>query len=409
MIARVFPNVRQLSRALALVALTLAASCAARIAQHTAQPLSPLPWPTDSLRTQSIVDGVTHHFLYSPTGPWAIHVLDIDLTRCNVVVPVKNLSTEPRSAIGRTKTSASLADLGTHARVVGGVNADFFALTPPFGVPVGALIIDGTLIAGPGAQPVLAFDAVGTPHIETLTVHGTLSIGTQRFPIASWNRAAPGGIAFFDAHYASTTDTASRTIEIALDGQTTARVIDVDTLTAGVAIPARGGVLVVGARAPRAVRQAIAALHPGDAVSVSLSLAPYQPHNAVGGRPWLLRDGVSNPAIDSGLPTSFNIGRNPRTAAGISADGHRLILAVVDGRQKPYSDGMSLPELAALMRALGARDAINLDGGGSTTLVYADPDSGGALRVANRPSDKGGERAVGDALAVVHRCSAAPH
>jgi exopolysaccharide biosynthesis protein len=81
-----------------------------------------------------------------------------------------------------------------------------------------------------------------------------------------------------------------------------------------------------------------------------------------------------------------------------------LILAVVDGRQRPYSDGMSLRELAILIRGLGARDAINLDGGGSTTLVYADPNSGGALRIANRPSDKEGERAVGDALAIVHRC-----
>jgi exopolysaccharide biosynthesis protein len=65
---------------------------------------------------------------------------------------------------------------------------------------------------------------------------------------------------------------------------------------------------------------------------------------------------------------------------------------------------MSLRELANLMLALGARDAINLDGGGSSTLVYADPTSGGALRIANRPSDKEGERAVGDALAVVRRC-----
>ena len=81
-----------------------------------------------------------------------------------------------------------------------------------------------------------------------------------------------------------------------------------------------------------------------------------------------------------------------------------MILVVVDGRQKPYSDGMTLRELANLMLALGARDALNLDGGGSSTMVYADPDSGGKLRVANRPSDKEGERAIGDALAIVRGC-----
>lgn len=81
------------------------------------------------------------------------------------------------------------------------------------------------------------------------------------------------------------------------------------------------------------------------------------------------------------------------------------MLVAVDGRQPGYSAGMSLRELATLMRALGARDAINLDGGGSTTLVSADPHAAGALRTANHPSDAGGERAVGDALAVVRRAS----
>ncbi len=55
---------------------------------------------------------------------------------------------------------------------------------------------------------------------------------------------------------------------------------------------------------------------------------------------------------------------------------------------------------------LGARDAINLDGGGSSTMVYADPSAEGALLVANRPSDATGERAVGNALGVVRRCEA---
>ena len=59
---------------------------------------------------------------------------------------------------------------------------------------------------------------------------------------------------------------------------------------------------------------------------------------------------------------------------------------------------------ANLLLGLGARDAINLDGGGSTTLVYADPDTSGKLRIANRPSDPTGERAVGDALAIVRGC-----
>jgi exopolysaccharide biosynthesis protein len=56
------------------------------------------------------------------------------------------------------------------------------------------------------------------------------------------------------------------------------------------------------------------------------------------------------------------------------------------------------------MRDLGARDAINLDGGGSTTLVYAGTGQPGPLRIANRPSDPQGERTVGNALAIVRGC-----
>ena len=66
---------------------------------------------------------------------------------------------------------------------------------------------------------------------------------------------------------------------------------------------------------------------------------------------------------------------------------------------------MTLRELADVMRALGARDAINLDGGGSTTMVYADTGNAPVLRIANRPSDPAGERPVGDALAIVRGCA----
>lgn len=141
-----------------------------------------------------------------------------------------------------------------------------------------------------------------------------------------------------------------------------------------------------------------------DTALARVSLTPFHPLEAVGGRPVLVRDSVVGDAVDTEGGPGFATGRHPRTAVGFADDGKRLLLVVVDGRQKPYSDGMTLRELATLMRALGAREALNLDGGGSTALVFADPDSARALRVANRPSDPTGERAVGNALAVVRSC-----
>ena len=76
--------------------------------------------------------------------------------------------------------------------------------------------------------------------------------------------------------------------------------------------------------------------------------------------------------------------RHPRTAAGVSADGRTLWLVVVDGRQPGYSVGMTLPELGDLMIELGADDALNLDGGGSSAFVARD--STGEM-VLNKPSD----------------------
>jgi exopolysaccharide biosynthesis protein len=132
------------------------------------------------------------------------------------------------------------------------------------------------------------------------------------------------------------------------------------------------------------------------------ALRPYQPLEAVGGRPVLVRDSAIASEVDTFGSKSFRE-RNPRTAAGIAHNGRRLILAVVDGREYQNA-GMTLREMAALMLALGARDAINLDGGGSTTMVVAQRGAAGSLRIVNHPSDKEGERAVGDALAIVRRC-----
>lgn len=74
---------------------------------------------------------------------------------------------------------------------------------------------------------------------------------------------------------------------------------------------------------------------------------------------------------------------HPRTAAGVSTDGRYLYLLVIDGRQSGYSQGATTAEVGAWLKSLGASDGINLDGGGTTTLVLAGPD--GRPQVINRP------------------------
>jgi hypothetical protein len=126
----------------------------------------------------------------------------------------------------------------------------------------------------------------------------------------------------------------------------------------------------------------------------------YDTSSIVGGGPRILRAGrVAVAARAEGFAPapwffrSFVAGRQPRTLAGVRADG-KLLLATVDGRAPGWSAGMTLPEAARLMRSLGATDALNLDGGGSSTMTVRG-------QVVNRPSDRVGERPVSDGLFVM--------
>ncbi len=121
-------------------------------------------------------------------------------------------------------------------------------------------------------------------------------------------------------------------------------------------------------------------------------------HNAVCGNEQILSNGLNV----AGSAT-FDITLNPRTAIGI-APGNKLILLTVDGRQTGVSEGLTTGELADLLHSdYGVTDAINLDGGGSTTLAMADP----TPRLVNVPVGVGNvpgtERLVGSSLAVFAR------
>jgi exopolysaccharide biosynthesis protein len=111
-----------------------------------------------------------------------------------------------------------------------------------------------------------------------------------------------------------------------------------------------------------------------DALSAPLGFrAPVR--MAVSGFDLLLRRGRPVASADGAI--------HPRSGIGVSRDGVTVWFAVADGRQAGYSEGLTLQEWASYFMAWGAWDALNLDGGGSSVLTYADP----SLRVVNSPSD----------------------
>ncbi len=113
----------------------------------------------------------------------------------------------------------------------------------------------------------------------------------------------------------------------------------------------------------------------------------------VGGLPALLRNGdsIKNFIGVENLHSHWFVGKNPRTAIGFDKNGKRLFVVTVDGRQAGYSIGMTLAELSEFLKKEGAYKALNLDGGGSTTMVINGV-------IVNSPSDSTGERPVHNGL-----------
>jgi len=179
------------------------------------------------------------------------------------------------------------------------------------------------------------------------------------------------------------------------------RIREVDQAAVPAPIPANGAVLSAYGAGGRL--QEVQAMRDGDTISVLLATLPRLARGAapaliIGGWPRILRDGVSVAA--DAATVEGTISRNaemkhPRTALGFSRDSTTLFILAVDGRSK-QSVGVTLSELASLMRRLGAWQAMNFDGGGSTTMVID-----GA--VVNVPSDSAGERAVGNALLLLKK------
>jgi hypothetical protein len=136
----------------------------------------------------------------------------------------------------------------------------------------------------------------------------------------------------------------------------------------------------------------------GDTISVFLGYNLQLPgvHHVLGGAGRILaggRDVSDSMAVVEGIKPSFLSARHPRTFVAINRDTTRVFLCTVDGRQTS-SIGMTFGEMADFLQDIGAWDGINLDGGGSTTMVIR-----GA--VVNSPSDPSGERPVANSLHVI--------
>ncbi len=274
--------------------------------------------------------------------------------------------------------------LAARHKAVLAINGGFFAYD---GAAVGAVLVDGEWIRLPwGGRTAVGFGKDGRATIANLQTAASVTFGPSfKLPIRELNGWPDSGqITVLTRRFAP---------QYRLSGGEIAVVVKngavISKPGSGVAaIPEAGFTLVASGGA----RPYLDKIVRGD--KAKLAVAPIgwpQIQTALGGGPRLVKS--SKVAVtDENFRSDVRLGTGPRTAFGVDAQG-RYIILVADGRQRYYSTGLTLQELAATMQKLGAVDALNLDGGGSTAMTVRG-------KIVNRPSD-GTERGVANALLVM--------
>jgi hypothetical protein len=367
----------------------------------------------DSETSETLADGLIHRELLLGEGPWVVHVLELDLTRGNL--QIRSVHAQDRVR-GRERTSDMARRLqDSLGGILAAINADFFS---PDGETIGNQVSEGEVVRGTPLRSVRGDNAPRHRSHFGITVEGRPVImrprltarvavdGMEPEGLAAVNVVDRRGLVLFNHFWGDRTpvdSTSSTVMELGLrfayaSGDTTVCVLEgpigrgggMPLLPQGFVLAAYGDSLWDPAKA----------FFFGDSVRLVMRWLPVQAplQTLVGGTPRIVLRGqnvAGQEQYREETAPAFTTDRHPRTGIGFSEDSTRVVMVTVDGRQR-RSVGMSLSEFADLMIMLGVAEGLNLDGGGSTTMVVG-------TSVVNRPSDLTGERPVGNALVIRRR------
>ena len=384
--------------ALALLGIT------SQLPLRTAQAFQTIAAPDSAQAFQTIAPGIEHLQIVrghksdkEATGPWLINFLRVDLAKAKL-----RLVHGMDEAVG-LETVSSLA---ARYDAIAAVNSGYFRTTGTYrGDSIGVDVLNGKLLSEPynNRASMGLIESAGKTEVifGHLKFSASLSAGTSaRHVVDGFNRPrAENELIVFTPEFHRTTLTNPDGLELVVRQ---GRVIERRDRKGSSEIPADGFVVSVSGSA----RQwALEKLRAGTRVKLNSSLTAVEPEqapgwkhaaNIIGAGPQLIKDGrVQITTEAEKMLPNFATDRHPRTAVGRLMDG-RILFVTVDGRQPGISVGMPLTELAALLLEFGATEAINLDGGGSTTMVIRN-------KIVNKPSDATGERPVSDAILIFAR------
>lgn len=352
--------------------------------------------------SQQLAPGVRSLHWQQPAGPHSFYAVQVDLSEPRITGAVRH-GAEPTLRLLPVSQLATSSAEGRQP--VAAINGDFFlfpsARQP--GLPTGAALVDGELVRTPFPRSALVRRSSGLYEIVVLQNATTLTMPDgAAVPIADVNYPrAPDRIVLYTPRYGATTRTPAVGTEVYLQpesfplrlNQRTRALVRATPVGQGDAVLNPGMWVLSGAGTASGT---LKRLRPGDSVEIATAFTPALQEGdlVIGGGPRLLRNGRTLVEAEGGsVNGAFSITRHPRSAVGFNSKN--LWLVAVDGRRPGHSSGASLQELGQAMARLGCTEAMNLDGGGSTTLWARG-------QVLNRPSD-GRERAVANALVIEYR------
>jgi exopolysaccharide biosynthesis protein len=421
-ILRKYDGVKQVKRFISkIVLVALAASLVMPVEAYSYNGFG----TKTSAKKEDLAEGVSLvRESYSGSGRnQAVQVLDVQYRNPNV-----GLELYYPTPIGRVETTSQQAMANTYEnhRVVGAVNASFYNMSN--GMPVNLLvennkILNYGVLSNDQGGPVNAPFAFGVNRNGALTLtdfqtKATFYVNGQTYDLGSINgaRGEREAVLYTSGYKEATTGASQWVTDIVVTNtnksaanfsfgdKITGTVSEIRRLGEGAnaTIP-KDGFVISANGGP--FRDALAGVSVGDELTVEASIndAWRDAEFILATGPTLVRNGQTSISMSTSSP--FARERAPRTAVGASSDGTKLFLVTIDGRQSGYSNGVTIPELAAYMRSIGAHNAINLDGGGSTTMVARYPWAD-HVSVVNRPSDPGGrQRAVPTTLQVISKAA----
>ena len=351
--------------------------------------------PGAGVPPRAVAPGVTYERITDAAGPWVLHVVRVD--------PAQATTIDLGAGGAEMGRFSRPSEIGKSLGAVVAINGDFGLRS---GHPLHPFLLDGSLMGRGiqnGANFAIANDEtasfIGPDRLAIRASHAAMA---RRTPLAEWNsgRPARGEIVAYTRYGGSVEPVPGNACSARLRpdgpmrwgklGVGIARRYTVDVRRCrAAATGATRRSIVLSARRQGTGAAAIKTMAPGDRVTLSWSFGWTHVMDSIGGMPQLVDGGV-NVARTCG---SYFCDRNPRTGVGVTADG-TVLLVVVDGRSRD-SVGMTLIQFARAFLDLGAVEALNLDGGGSSAMWIR------GRGVVSDPSDSGGERAVVNAMVVL--------